>query len=58
MIDLHASTPSKGRKASIMVEELGLDDAGRRADLATGVRHAPDFLKTGPNKSGRRCWNG
>lgn len=49
MIDLYTWTTPNGRKASIMLEETGLDYTVHPVDLGKGEQHAPDFLKISPN---------
>jgi GST-like protein len=49
MIDLYTWTTPNGRKASIMLEETGLDYTVHPVDLGKGEQHAPTFLTISPN---------
>ncbi len=49
MIDLYTWTTPNGRKASIMLEEIGLDYATRPIDINNDDQFAPDFLKIAPS---------
>ncbi len=48
MIDLYTWTTPNGRKASIMLEEVGLAYEVHAVDLSKGEQHEPDFLKISP----------
>jgi GST-like protein len=49
MIDLYTWTTPNGRKASIMLEELGLDYTVHSINIGQGEQHDPEFLKISPN---------
>src|SRR5215212_3800161 len=49
MIDLYTWTTPNGRKASILLEELGLPYTGHPIDITKDEQFAPDFLKISPN---------
>ncbi len=49
MIDLYTWTTPNGRKASILLEELGIDYTVRAIDISKGDQFAPKFLKIAPN---------
>lgn len=49
MIDLYTWTTPNGRKASITIEELGLDYKAHAIDITKDEQFAPDFLKIAPN---------
>ncbi len=49
MIDLYTWTTPNGRKASIALEELGLDYTVHAIDIMKDDQFAPDFLKISPN---------
>ncbi len=49
MIDLYTFTTPNGRKASIMLEEVGLPYRVHRVDITKDEQFAPDFLKVSPN---------
>jgi GST-like protein len=49
MIDLYAWSTPNGFKATIMIEECGLDARLHPVDLGKGEQHAPDFLAVNPN---------
>jgi len=49
MIDLYTWTTPNGRKASIMLEELGLDYTSHSINITQGDQHEPAFLKISPN---------
>ena len=49
MIDLYTWTTPNGRKASIMLEELGLPYTAHAIDISKGEQFQPDFLKISPN---------
>ncbi len=48
MIDLYTWTTPNGRKASIMLEEVGLAYEVHAVDITKGEQHEPDFLKISP----------
>jgi GST-like protein len=48
-IDLYTWSTPNGRKASIMLEELGLPYAVHPIDITKGEQHAPAFLEISPN---------
>ena len=48
MIDLFTWTTPNGRKASIMLEELGLPYEAHAVDIGKGEQHAPEFLAISP----------
>jgi len=49
MIELWTWSTPNGRKASILLEELGLDYEVRAVDLTAGEQHQPEFLAVSPN---------
>jgi GST-like protein len=49
MIQLYTSTTPNGRKASIMLEEIGLPYQVHHLDLRKGDQHDPKFLALNPN---------
>lgn len=49
MIDLYTWTTPNGRKASIMLEELGLEYRAHPVNIGKDEQFAPDFLKISPN---------
>ena len=49
MIDLYTWTTPNGRKASIMLEELGLPYQVKPIDITNDEQFAPEFLKISPN---------
>jgi GST-like protein len=49
MIDLYTWTTPNGRKASIMLEECGLDYAVHSVNISKNEQFAPAFLKISPN---------
>jgi len=49
MIDLYTFTTPNGRKASIMLEEVGLPYAVQSIHIGQDEQFAPDFLKVSPN---------
>lgn len=49
MIDLYTWTTPNGRKASIMLEEIGLPYTVHPIDISKDEQFAPDFLKIAPN---------
>ena len=49
MIDLYTWTTPNGRKASIMLEEVGLPYTVHAIDIGEGEQHDPEFLKISPN---------
>ena len=49
MIDLYTWTTPNGRKASILLEELGVDYTAHAIDISKDEQFAPDFLKIAPN---------
>jgi GST-like protein len=49
MIDLYTWTTPNGRKASIMLEEIGLPYTVHSIDIGKDEQFAPDFLNISPN---------
>ena len=49
MIDLYTWTTPNGRKASIMLEELGLPYEAHAVDIGKDEQFKPEFLKISPN---------
>jgi GST-like protein len=49
MIDLYTWATPNGHKASIMLEELGLEYRVHPIDLGNGEQFAPDFVAINPN---------
>tara|TARA_R100001143_G_scaffold57922_1_gene55418 strand:+ start:947 stop:1579 length:633 start_codon:yes stop_codon:yes gene_type:complete len=49
MIDLYTWATPNGRKASIMLEEVGLEYTTHQINISKGEQHEPDFLKISPN---------
>jgi GST-like protein len=49
MIDLYTSTTPNGRKASIMLEEIGVPYTVHALDLRKGEQKATEFLAKNPN---------
>jgi len=49
MIDLYTWTTPNGRKASILLEELGLPYTVHPIDISKDEQFKPDFLKISPN---------
>jgi GST-like protein len=49
MIELFTYETPNGQKASIMLEEVGLEYIVRTVDLMKGEQRAPDFLRISPN---------
>ena len=49
MIDLYTWTTPNGRKASIMLEECGLDYSVHEINIGQGDQLKPEFLKIAPN---------
>jgi GSH-dependent disulfide-bond oxidoreductase len=49
MIDLYTWATPNGHKASIMLEELGLDYRVKPIDIGNGEQFAPDFVAINPN---------
>ena len=49
MIDLYTWTTPNGRKASIMLEEIGLPYKVHAIDISKDEQFAPEFLKIAPN---------
>ena len=49
MIDLYTWTTPNGRKASIMLEEVGLPYTVHAIDIGKDEQFKPDFLKISPN---------
>jgi GST-like protein len=49
VIDLYTWTTPNGRKASIVLEELGLPYTAHAIDISKGEQFQPDFLKISPN---------
>lgn len=49
MIDLYTFTTPNGRKASIMLEEVGLDYTVHSIDITKGEQFSPEFVSINPN---------
>ncbi|MEC4895078.1 MAG: glutathione S-transferase N-terminal domain-containing protein [Oscillatoria sp. PMC 1051.18] len=49
MIDLYTFTTPNGRKASIMLEEVGLPYEVHKIDITKGEQFAPEFVEINPN---------
>ena len=49
MIDLYTFTTPNGRKASIMLEEIGLDYTVHSIDITKDEQFAPEFVAINPN---------
>ena len=49
MIDLYTFTTPNGRKASIMLEELGLEYEVHKIDITKGDQFTPEFVAINPN---------
>ncbi len=49
MIDLYTFTTPNGRKASIMLEEVGLDYTVHNIDITKGEQFTPEFVAINPN---------
>lgn len=49
MIDLYTWTTPNGRKASIVLEEIGLPYTVHPIDISKGEQLTPEFLKISPN---------
>lgn len=49
MIDLYTFTTPNGRKASIMLEEIGLDYNVHKIDITKGEQFTPEFVAINPN---------
>ena len=49
MIDLYTWTTPNGRKASILLEELGLPYTAHAVDIGKDEQFKPEFLKISPN---------
>lgn len=49
MIELHTWKTSNGRKASIMLEEIGIPYTVFPVDIGAGDQFKPEFLKISPN---------
>lgn len=49
MIDLYTFSTPNGRKASIMLEEIGLDYTVHKIDITKGEQFTPDFVAINPN---------
>ena len=49
MIELYTWTTPNGQKASVMLEECGLEYSVHPVNLREGEQHAPDFRKISPN---------
>jgi GST-like protein len=49
MIDLYTFTTPNGRKASIMLEEVGLDYNVHSIDITKGEQFTPEFVEINPN---------
>ena len=48
-IELYTWSTPNGRKASIGLEEMGLDYSVHPINIGKGEQHAPEFLKISPN---------
>jgi GSH-dependent disulfide-bond oxidoreductase len=48
-IDLYTFTTPNGRKASIMLEEVGLDYEVHKIDITKGEQFTPEFVAINPN---------
>jgi len=49
VIDLYTWTTPNGRKASIMLEEIGLPYTSHAVDITKDEHFKPEFLKISPN---------
>jgi GSH-dependent disulfide-bond oxidoreductase len=49
MIDLYTFTTPNGRKASVMLEEVGLDYNTHKIDISKGDQFTPEFIAINPN---------
>ena len=49
MIDLYTFTTPNGRKASIMLEELGLEYTVHKINITKGEQFTPEFVAINPN---------
>lgn len=49
MIDLYTAATPNGWKASVSLEEMGLDYNVKAIDISTGDQRKPGFLKINPN---------
>jgi GST-like protein len=49
MIDLYTWSTPNGRKASIMLEEVGLPYTVHPIDITKGAQHEPEFVAINPN---------
>lgn len=49
MIDLYTFSTPNGRKASIMLEEVGLDYTTHRINISKGVQFTPEYVAINPN---------
>jgi GSH-dependent disulfide-bond oxidoreductase len=49
MIDLYTFTTPNGRKASIMLEEVGLEYNTHKIDISKGDQFTPEFIAINPN---------
>jgi GSH-dependent disulfide-bond oxidoreductase len=49
MIDLYTFTTPNGRKASIMLEEVGLDYNTHKIDISKGDQFTPEYIAINPN---------
>jgi len=49
MIDLYTAATPNGWKASVTLEEMGLDYNVKAIDISTGNQKKPEFLKINPN---------
>ncbi len=49
MIDLYTAATPNGWKASVTLEEMGLDYTVKALDISEGDQKQPDFLKINPN---------
>ncbi len=50
MIDLYTFTTPNGRKASIMLEEVGLPYTVHKIDISKGDQFTPEFVAINPNR--------
>jgi len=49
MIDLYTFTTPNGRKASVMLEEVGLPYTTHKIDISNGEQFNPEFIAINPN---------
>jgi GST-like protein len=49
MLDLYTAGTNNGQRATLTLEECGLDYRLHKVDLGAGGAHTPDFLKLNPN---------